>query len=636
MPHRLQIKKRLSKMTPGGYVGKILRVNLSNRSVSEEIPSPQVLKDYIGGSGLGTKILFNEVSAHVNPFDYENRLIFTTGPLTGTLIPGSGTYAVSTRSPLTGLAGIAHANGFFGARLKYAGYDGIIFQGASENLVYLLISNGKVELRDASDLAGKDTSETEDILQRRHGEERMDFRTSVASIGPAGERLVRFSAIFSDRGHVAASGGVGAVMGSKRLKAIVVQGRGGVKPSAEKKEVKEVLRDWIIEARESSLGKIISTQGSVGLFLPYYSRGWVPVKNLTTNLFPNPEVFDGAYLRKKFFKMKPRSCHACTLHHCHIVEVLEGPFKGFVGEEPEFEIFAGFGPNLGIYEPGAITKLNNVNDRLGMDAKEVAFLLSLTIECYEKGLLKKKDLDGIELRWGDVFAIENLMKRIANRQGIGDLLAEGTMRTAQWIGGEALNIAVYVKQGNSPHIHDPRTKWGGLFTQAVSNMGSQEGIDMTLKSSKELGINEPTSLPTDMVGKAQAKTGPKRQFEECLIFCYYQTPSLPTLVRALNSITGFKFTVDECLTLGRRVINLLRVFNIRHGFSVDQDSFSPRLGEPPLDGPGKGQSLAPAFEEIKRCYYKEMGWDERTGFPFQATLQELGLEEAAQELKEYR
>ena len=620
-------------MTLGGYVGKILRVDLSNRRISEEVLNLQVLEGYIGGSGLGAKLLFDEVPSGVNPFDSENRLIFTTGPLTGTLIPGSGTYAVSTRSPLTGLAGIAHANGFFGARLKYAGYDGIIFQGTSGDLVYLLISNGKVELKDARDLAGKDTWETEEILQQKHGGKRIDFHTSIATIGPAGEKLVRFSGIFNDRGHVAASGGVGAVMGSKRLKAIVVQGSGGVKPSAEKEEVKKIIHDWILEAKDSSLGKTVSTQGTAGLFIPYYSRGWIPIKNLTTNLFPNPEAFDGANLRQKAFRMMHRSCHACTFHHCHTVEVLEGPCKGFVGEEPEYEIFAGFGPNLGIYDPGIVVKLNNMNDRLGMDAKEMAFLISLAMECYEKGLLKKEDFDGIQLKWGDVDAVESLMKRIANRQGVGDRLAEGTMRMAEWIGGEALNMAVYVKQGNSPHIHDPRTRWGTLFTQAISNMGSQEGIDMTLKFSKELGIKEPTSLPNEMLGWAQAKTGPKRQFEECLIFCYFQSPSLSTLVRALNSITGFNFTIEDSLKLGRRVINLLRVFNIRHGFNAEQDSFSPRLGEPPSDGPGKGWSLAPTFEEIKRCYYKEMGWDEKTGFPLPATLRALGLEEAVQELK---
>jgi aldehyde:ferredoxin oxidoreductase len=319
-----------------------------------------------------------------------------------------------------------------------------------------------------------------------------------------------------------------------------------------------------------------------------------------------------------------------------MVEVLEGPFKGFVGEEPEYEIFAGFGPNLGVYDTGAVVKLNNFNDRLGMDAKEMAFLLSLCMECYEKGLLRVDDLDGLELRWGDVTTIEKLMIKTAIRQGIGNYLAEGTMRMAEWIGGEAMNTAVYVKRGNSPHIHDPRTRWGTLFTQAVSNMGSQEGIDMTLKVSKELGINKPTSLPDELVGKAQAKTGPKRQFEESLVFCYYQSPSLSTLIRTLNAVTGFEFTAEECFTVGRRIINLLRVFNIRHGFTSEQDSFSPRLGEPPIDGPGRGGTLAPTFEKIKKCYYKEMGWDEKTGFPLPETLRSLGLREAEQELKKFR
>ncbi|MFH0811703.1 MAG: aldehyde ferredoxin oxidoreductase N-terminal domain-containing protein, partial [Pseudomonadota bacterium] len=365
----------------GGYTGKVLRVNLSERRVSEDSVAPDILYQFIGGTGLGIRLLYDELKPGTDPYSPENRIIFTTGPLTGTLVPGSGTYAVISKNTLTGLAVAAQANGFFGARLKYAGYDAIIIQGRSDGPVYLHIEDGKAELVDASGIMGKDTFETDTLLRKKYGEDEIENRISLAAIGPAGENLVRFACIVSDRGHVASSGGVGAIMGSKNLKAIVVHGSKGVPiDRGDVMSFFDLVKQWREEAKNTPVGKTVANYGTIGFFIPYHSKGWVPVKNLTTNIFPGEEAFEAEYVREKLCKAKPRSCHGCTFHHCHTVQVKKGIYKGFVGEEPEYEIFAGFGPNWGIYDPGAVIMLNNVNDRLGMDAKEATFVVSMIME----------------------------------------------------------------------------------------------------------------------------------------------------------------------------------------------------------------------------------------------------------------
>lgn len=586
-----------TKFPIGGYHRKLLRVDLAKGTVQSDSIQTGILRSYLGGTGLGAYLLYTEVPAGISPLDPKNRLIFATGSLTGTLVPGSGTYTVMSKSPLTGLAASAQANGFFGARLKATGYDALVVEGCSTKPVYLYISPQGVELKSAAFLSEKGIFDTEHLLRARHGEKGFERRISVAAIGPAGEHCVRYAAIGSDGGHMVASGGLGAVMGSKNLKAIVVEGGGPVPIHPQSiNDFKAAVQQWREEAAASGLGKTVHEKGTLGLFKPYHEKGWVPIKNLTTNQLPDEalEQLDWSYMRNELYEKIPRSCHACTFDHCHTVRIKKGLYKGVVGEEPEYEILAGFGPNWGIYDPGAITQLNRLNDNLGMDAKEVSFLISMLMEGYEKGDIDRDDLDGIELAWGDIEAVEQLLKKISRRDGAGDLLAEGVMRTAKELGGNLDDMAVYVKQGNAPHIHDPRTRWGTLFTQVISNTASQEGMDMTGRASPELGIPDPTRKPDAYLAEVQAKTGPKRQFE-------------------------------ECLAVGERTINLLRMYNIREGHEMKHDAYSRRLGQCPEDGPGTGKSLDTSFDEVRAAYYKAMGWDEK-GVPTSETLKRLGLD----------
>ncbi|MBI1987666.1 MAG: aldehyde ferredoxin oxidoreductase family protein [Nitrospinae bacterium] len=615
-------------MARGGYAGKILRVDLTARELKDEVLSPQVLRQFVGGTGIGARVLYDEVPAGVEPYDPQNRLIFATGPLNGTLVPGSGTFAVVTRSPLSGFASAGHANGFFGARLKHAGYDAVVVHGCSPDWVYLYLNDGRAELRDAAWLVGKDSWETEMALREQHGQKGMDIGLSVACIGPAGENRVRFAAICSDRGHVASSGGPGAVMGSKRLKAIVAEGSRGI-PVHERDlaRLKGLIKGWIDSASSSPFGRAVSKGGTAGFFSAAENMGWLPVRNLTANLFPDHPSFDGASLRSTF-KTKPRACHACTFAHCLLMQVTTGPYKGLVVEEPEYEGLAAWGSNVGIVDAGTALMLNDLNDRLGMDLKEATFCASLAMECYARGILNPDDTDGLDLSWGNAGAVEELLRRIARREGLGGLLAEGVMRSSQRIGNGAQELAVYAKKGFAPHVHDPRGRWSILFGQAVSNMGSIEGSSLELSAAPDLGFPEPIPFfSKEMVPKAQARTGPKRQFEDTLGICMFLCQgSLQGMVDTLNAVTGYDLDKARALEVGERIINLLRLFNVRHGLTPDDDSLSPRLREAIPEGAHRGRSIDSVFEEMRRAYYAEMGWDPETGRPLPQTLQRLGLE----------
>ncbi len=620
----------------GGYMGKLLRINLTKGTFTEVKIDAQTLRDFIGGVGLGIKILYDEVSSQVKPCDPENRLIFLTGPLTGTLVPGSGSFEVISKSPLTGFVGSGQANGHLGARLKRAGYDGIIFEGKSPKWVYLHIRNEVPVIKDASSLLGKTTYETKDLLSKVHKEEGSP-PVSVASIGPAGEKGVKFAAIMSDFGHAVASGGLGAVMGSKNLKALVVQGNFKVPiDEEERNRIRQLCREWTEKASATGAGAVYSKWGTQGLFPNYWKMGWVPIKNLTTTVFPEAGQFDPKYLREQAFKrVKKTPCHACTYNHCQAIEIVDGPYKGIVMDDPEYEDLAGWGPNVGVTDPRAAAMLTYTNDCWGMDLKECSFTISLVMECFEKGLITKKETGGIDLSWGNVDGILQLMEKIAFREGFGDLLADGVKQAADRIGREAPQYAVYAKRGFAPHIHDPRSRWGTIFGEAISETGSIDGLDLTTRNYEDLGVKEPTPDPNEKVAFAQARTGPYRHLEDSIMNCFFfdRGPGvLPIMVDVVNAITGFGYSVEEFLKTGDRITNLLRAFNIREGLVPDDDSLSPRLMTAPLDGPQKGKSFAVTFSKVLRTYYREKGWDESTGKPLPETLRKLNLADVIKDI----
>jgi aldehyde:ferredoxin oxidoreductase len=608
-----------------GYEMRILRVDLSSRRMDVERIDGAAARKYVGGTGLGAKFLYDEVPPGVEWSDPENRFMAFSGPLGGTRVAGSGTICFVGKGPMTNLAGASQANGFFGAFLRLCGLDGIIVQGAADKWTYLQVEDGKAELIDAEALVGKDTWETEEIIKKG-----LEGQSSVFSIGPAGEHLVRYACIVGDEGHVAAHNGLGAVMGSKKLKAIAVKRGRQTVGVAEPALLSEKAHALFEEAKK--MDQMLYNWGTPQLFVILDKLGALPVRNYTTNIFPGHEKFAGEYLRTKF-KIKPNPCWACRMAHCHLMEVTEGPYKGFVGEEPEYEGLAGMGPVVGQSDPGAGVMLSNLVDRLGMDVNEVSWTIGWLMECYEKGLVNRADLDGIDLQWGNVEAILQILKKIAYREGCGNRWAEGVKRAAESVGGEALNCAVYTEKGASPRSHDHRAVWAELIDTCVSNTSTIEVVGGKLQP-EAVGV-APVKNAFDPyeVSAANARLNGRRQFDDCLGMCRFCLYDFQLTVDCLNAVTGWDFSVQEAFGVGRRVVHQLRLFNVRHGLTKEIEAPSARYGSAPVDGPAKGISIMPHWESVRRNYYEVMGWDGETGRPLPETLEKAGLGHLVVDLK---
>jgi aldehyde:ferredoxin oxidoreductase len=609
----------------GGYAGKFLRVDLSNRQISEERLGEETLRKYIGGTALGTWYLYEEVPPGVEWHDPENRIMFFTGPLSGTRVGGSGIFSVISKGAATNLAGSTQANGYFAAFLKFCGFDGIIVQGQAEEWSYIHVHDGGAEIRSAEHLVGKDTWETEDAIKRE-----LKTRSSVYSIGPAGENLVRFACIVGDHGHVAAHNGLGAVMGSKKLKAIAVErGRHPI-TLADPAGLTDIARS-IYELTLKAMPNL-SKWGTAEGYPILYRAGQLPVKNYTTNLFSDFEKFSGEYLRTNF-KNTPTGCWACRFAHCRMTEVTEGPYTGYVGDEPEYEGLAAMSSVIGQTDPGAAIMLGDTIDRLGMDVNEAGYMIGWIMECYEKGFLKKDDVDGLEMTWGNVEATLAMLKKIARREGCGNFFAEGVKRAAEKIGGEAQNCAVYTLKGATPRGHDHRARWAELIDTCLSNTGTIE-VGPGVPIIKELG-QTPLKDPFDAmeVSRMNAMVNGRRIVEDSLILCILTSHDFKLEVDALNAATGFNLSIQETLDVGRRAVNQLRVFNFRHGLTKKMEMPSVRYGSTPVDGPQQGRSIMPYWEALRSNYYLNMGWDPETGQPLPETLERLGLAHLILDLK---
>ena len=622
------------------YGGKYLRVDLTDGRIWSDRLDGETYRKHVGGTGYGAKVLYEEVPPGVEWSDPENRLIVASGPLGGTRINGSGTVSVITRGPLTDGAATSQANGFLGAYMRSSGFDGVIVQGAAERLSYLYIHEGNAELRDAGHLAGVDTWEMIDLLS-----EELDVderRLSVFGIGPAGENLARFAAFVGDRGHVAGHNGTGAAMGSKRLKAIVAQRASGAVPVHDREaltEVAETLLHHIVDdpvAREGVYrwGTLRALARSTR-----EGSGTLPVKNYTTDLYiispEELERWDGPYLQENYVSGR-HNCWACRFQHCAMFTIPEGPYKGFVGEEPEYEQFAAFGPLIGNTDVDAAIVLSNECDRLGFENNEMGWLLGWVMECYEKGILTRERLDGLDMTWGNVESVRALMRKIAHREGIGDLLAEGVMRAAREIGGEATNFAIHTMKGNTPRGHDHRARWTEMFDTATSNTGTMETgptAIMPQDALQAIGVQRPPDMFSgEEISTFNAKTKGAMIFEDSLGVCRFNTRTdVPYLAKAVNAVTGWDMDAQEAMRVGRRAVNLLRAFNIRHGIAPDLDAPSTRYGSMPLDGPAVGVSIRPVWDEMLANYYRHLGWDEQ-GVPTRETLEQLGIGYVADDL----
>jgi aldehyde:ferredoxin oxidoreductase len=607
-----------------GYAGKILRVDLNSGQITSQQLDESMLREYIGGAALGIKFLYDEVSPKIEWSDPENSLFFFSGPLGGTKVGGSGAIAVVTKGALTNGVASSQANGYFGAYLRFAGFDGIAIRGSAKKWVYLYIHDGTVELKDAVHLVGKDTFEVDHVLKQELQKEKI----SVLSIGQGGENMVRFASIFTDMGHMAAHNGVGAVMGSKKLKAIVIERGNGVIPLHDKEAFSQVAKEIRANTSADMFYKTISIEGTLTAVVLGSKVGFLPVKNYTTNVHTiSPDklnAYSPQNIRLKF-KAKPNPCWACASKHCHMSEVTEGKYAHRMLEEPEYEGLAAFSALVGIDDVTESVVLANEVDRLGFDTNEAGWVIAWVMECYEKGILTKKDTDGLEMTWGNCEAILVLLKNIASRQGFGNILAEGVMRASRRIGGEASKLAVYTLKSNTPRSHDHRVMWLELFDTCVSNTGTLE--TQSKAPFKSLNLPEKyDGFDPATVSTVEAKIKGAMIFEDSMVTCRFQTATaIDLLCRAINAATGWNLNFDEAMKVGRRAVNLARAYNLLAGIGGELDAPSIRYGSTLHDGVAAGKGIMPHWHEMLCNYYKLMGWDESTGKPLPATLQELGL-----------
>ena len=610
-----------------GYAGKLLRVNLDDGKSISEILDYGMLQKYVGGAALGIAFLYNEVPPGIEWSNPKNRLFIGSGPLGGTRIGGSGSIAVVTKGAMTNGIASTQANGFFGTFLRFSGFDGIILQGAAPHWVYLYIHDGMAEIREATHLIGENTYEVDHIIKEELRKKEREM--SVLCIGPAGENLVRFASISADRGHIAAHNGVGAVMGSKRLKAIAVDRGSSAIPLKDKESLSQLAKKILANTRSDKWLDMTLNEGTVGGVPLATKAGFIPVKNYTTSIhIMDPDKLDtysSQNIRAKF-KAKPAPCWACSAKHCHMMEITEGKYTGRIVEEPEYESMAAFSSLVGIDDVTMSIVLASEVDRLGMDSNETGYLISWVMECYEKGILTKGDTDGLEMTWGKGEAVMAMLNKIANRQGFGNVLAEGVMRAAQHVGRGSTNMAIHTMKGNTVRGHDHRVQWLELFDTCVSNTGTIE----THKGApyKLLGLPELYDpLDPEVISTVEAKIKGAMIFEDSLVTCRFQTScAVDLLCQAVNSATGWNMDFQEAMMVGKRAVNLARVFNLRHGISAELDAPSVRYGSTPLDGIAAGRGIMTHWDKMLRNYYQLMGWDEKTGKPLPQTLSSLGLD----------
>ena len=592
-----------------GYMGKILFVDLTTGKMVEEALEEKMCRDFIGGYGIGAHILYDRQKAGVDPMGSENILGFITGPLTGTVVPTGARYAVVGKSPLTGGWGDSNSGGYFGPYLKFAGFDGIFFTGISPRPVYLLIDEGKVELKDASDIWGKDTYDTEDALMSVYGKQ-----SRVACIGPSGEKLSLIASIMTDHGSAAARSGLGAVMGSKKLKAIVVRGTREVpvfNNNLAESLRKEQIKVWQVPGpggmsdidRQRKYGTSFSTYGSA-------HSGDSPVKNWGgVGIIDLP---DRAGLHHDVFAAKVERGHTCW--HCPkickaVLKAGEGLYKYSAGcHRPEYETAAAFGPNCGNSDTDSISMANDICNRAGLDTISAGTVISFAMELYENNILSKDDLGGIDLQWGNHRAMIEMTTKLANREGVGDKLADGVKIAAERIGNGSNKFAIHIG-GQELGLHDPKLSRGRM----------------------EAARYQMDATP----GRHTSGFGPMafhRHFVSIAGLCFQGGYSENGTLGLFNAITGWNYSLDDQLKAGERVTNLRHAFNLREGINELKWTVHPRIvGKPPQTAGPLAGVIADIEAQVIWCL-GALDWDRVTTKPSKSKLLSLGLEQVAKDL----
>jgi len=613
-----------------GFHNKILHVNLSNRQISVEQPGERFFRTYFGGWGLIAYYLLKETEPGTDPLGPGNVLIFANGPVTGTPVLGSGRNAVGAKSPLTGGFGEADAGGFWGAELKRAGWDAIVITGQAEEPVYLWIKDDQVEIHDAVHLWGKKTAEVETILKEELGSKRI----RVTQCGVAGENLVRYACIINDLHHAAGRTGMGAVMGSKKLRAIAVCGTGRVELADRDKVLQMVsqMRDYYKEGA----GWFFKEHGTSGALRYINEEGALPTRNFQEGSFEGAKKITGETMTETILVGRG-TCFACPRTCKRKVKVtgryeVDPTYGG-----PEYEALASLGSCCGIDDLEAIVYANQLCNAYGLDVISTGLTIAWAMECFERGLLKQEDTGGVELCFGNAQAMITLVEQIAHRQGFGDLLAEGSLQAAKRIGRETEKYAIQIKGQEVPPSYDSRTRFALGLGFATLPTGadhmhnikdhyyeSEEGIE----SVRSLGILEP--LPAQYLGPEKVRLAKYhidwQVFWNCLGLCFFMHNSREQLRDVVQGITGWDSSIFELMKVGERALAMARAFNYQQGFTAKDDMTHWRFSTPLKSGPNEGtkvptEDMAQAID----LYYEMCGWDKEMGAPTAGKLHELGV-----------
>jgi aldehyde:ferredoxin oxidoreductase len=613
-----------------GYWAKMLRIDLGTRQTKiEEIPE-ETLRMFIGGAGMGAKILWEELPGRINPYDGKNLLIFATGPFQGPSIPGGAKFSITGISPLTHTYADTAAGADWGPSLKDSGYDALVIEGISDVPVYLHIVDGVVAIRDSAHLWGMDSYETVDAIHKETGDERL----SIAAIGPAGEKLVAIACIAIDKHSFAGRCGMGALMGSKRLKAIAV--RGGKKAVLhDLPRVRQLLGKYQRGIYQAVLKNQFRKYGTPGLCETAEGLGDMPIRYWGGDVWPEGAKKLGGENYTKALNARPWPCKYCPVG-CHrkitITEPLEYAQQG-VG--PEYETIGMMGTNLLIDDPKVVAKGNDIANRLGLDTISVGAMVGFAIDCFEKGLITTKDTNGLELKWGDPHTFFSLIEQIGRKEGLGAIFSEGTLSAARKIHPDAVKNVVHCKGLDFP-AHDPRTCNSLAISYATGTRGAChfrgpcEDVEMGGFFMPEIGITQ--GMVRFFEPKNQSFLAARCQdlgaLVNSLVLCMFMVDggemSFTELRELLNAITGWDYSINDLVLAGERIFTLQRLINLRDGYNAQTDVMPPKMFTSAKEGFRAGRTIP--FEGLMKDYYNLRGWD-LNGEPKDETLKRLGLRE---------
>jgi aldehyde:ferredoxin oxidoreductase len=622
-----------------GYIGNMLFLNLSDGTSRTEELSEDLAKAFIGGYGIGARVIYERMKAGVDPLGPDNIFALGTGPLTLAGTISTCRFTAMGKSPLTGYWGDANSGGNFAIALRASGYDFIFFEGKAEHPVYVLITNGRPEIKDARHLRGLDTAQTEEKIREENPAK--DYK--IVCVGQAGEKLVRLAAVINDKGRAAARSGLGAVMGSKNLKAVACAGfaRPGI---FDKEKVKSVVSETIHEMQNTPgpMMAVLSHGGTASAMMPHFIDHDVPIKNWAGNNvddFPREKWEKVGWECLQEYSAGRYACVDCQIACGGWMQIGEGKYAVSRAHKPEYESLAAFGPNLLNENTESLIYANELCNLYGMDTIGVGGTIALAIDCYENGIITSKDTDGLELKWGNADAVIELIHKIARREGIGDVLAEGAKIAAEKFGKGAEQLAIHVG-GQVIPMHDPRRAagWGSTYvSEASPATHTRGGTQFPETGMANPEIYGPLGVPTQLdkynpegKGKYQAIMSGWQHLMNCSGVCIFAADGLNfRWIELMKAITGWDLNVEDLKQTGQRIGTMLHLFNLREGFKLTDFTMPERArGNPPLTaGPTKGVTLD--FEGLKHQYFEAMGFDFATGKFRKDKLEELGLKDIA-------